>query len=235
MKVGGLILCSIACFNLTVIFDMLKFTFLDSCKNTLDKCGDLNMFENIFNFDNFTFNSFSVRNIDTHVADSYKTEWVNNINQKSSLKDYSKLKFTPSLEKYLLDKTNFLGASLKFKLRSNTLPLDGRTCKWSKEISGHCTLCQSGEIEDIRHFLFNCTSLSIVREAELSNLKHELDLCDESATWDKFTNCNIDDKIHFVLGGEDNNYSEDVLSLFDKYCKQFVKLAWDLRSNLKIS
>ena len=47
--------------------------------------------------------------------------------EKTSLNDYLQFKDVVILEEYLLDNTDFYGCSLKFKARSNTLPLDYRT------------------------------------------------------------------------------------------------------------
>ena len=57
------------------------------------------------------------------------------------------------METYLLDKTDFYGASLKFKIRSNTLPLEKKLSKWTADIDGTCKLCNNG-LEDVNHFLF---------------------------------------------------------------------------------
>ena len=51
-----------------------------------------------------------------------KQRWLEElVNNKSSLKHYAKFKINPGLENYLLDRRGFYGASMKFKLRSNTL------------------------------------------------------------------------------------------------------------------
>ena len=46
--------------------------------------------------------------------------------KKSSLSDYSIIKESPCLKKYLLETTDFEGACIKFILRSNFLPLERR-------------------------------------------------------------------------------------------------------------
>ena len=57
--------------------------------------------------------------------------WYDSAFQKSSLDLYIKFKKSPYLERYLLDKLDFYGASLKFKARSNTLPLERKLEKKS--------------------------------------------------------------------------------------------------------
>ena len=68
--------------------------------------------------------------------DNFNTEWDIDVNSKSSLTNHRSIKPTPGLETYLLDKVDFHGASLKFKLRSNTLPLEYKVSKWNKESNG---------------------------------------------------------------------------------------------------
>ena len=59
----------------------------------------------------------------------FNAEWEEDIKSKSSLIDYCRIKSSPGLELYLLDDIDFLGASIKFKLRSNTLPLEMKVSK----------------------------------------------------------------------------------------------------------
>ena len=60
------------------------------------------------------------------------------------------------LERYLLDKTDFYGSSIKFKARSNTHSLNYRIRKWSNNKEGEYQLCNDRAIEDLRHFFFTC-------------------------------------------------------------------------------
>ena len=53
----------------------------------------------------------------------YDNEWLNKTCTKSSLYYYVKCKKVPELEDYLLVKTDFYGAQLKFKARSPYITL----------------------------------------------------------------------------------------------------------------
>ena len=183
-------------------FNDFKYKFLTTCVDIFEKCPDIDFYNHVFNFDNLTFNSFSVSTLKNDVSKWYKAEWSDTLTQKISLHNYSKLQSSPKLQKYLLDKTNFYGASIKFKLRSNTLPLDCKTYKWSNDISGVCSLCDSGEIEDVKHFLLKCTAFDDIRNEELTNLKGKLTLCDLFDTWTLFSSSIADDKLLYILGAD---------------------------------
>ena len=102
--------------------------------------------------------------------------WYDSACQKSSLDLYIKFKKSPYLERYLLDKLDFYGASLKFKARSNTLPLERKLSSWDPSNNGNCLLCKEG-IEDVTHFMLKCKSLDNIRNMEMTNLKNNLCMC----------------------------------------------------------
>ena len=83
------------------------------------------------------------------------------------------IKRKPSLENYLLCKQDFYGAAMKFKARSNTLPLNSRVYKWKPNVNINCPLCNNG-IDDLRHFLFLCSSLNHIRTEEFRKLEDRL-------------------------------------------------------------
>jgi len=70
-----------------------------------------------------------------------------------------------------------LGAWLKIKLRTGSLPLKemlGRHCKpplVSEQVT--CALCESGEVEDVPHFLCSCAALAPERESFLTSLSQD--------------------------------------------------------------
>jgi len=154
------------------------------------------------------------------------------------LTDYRVFKDLPGLENYLLDCTDFYDASLKFKLRSNTLPLERRICNWSTENNdGNCTLCKYG-IEDVSHFLFICDALKSVRIDEYKKLEDCLVLNNCYDAWDLFISSDLNVKLCLTLSDmsciyKNMNNAEDIYSIFDQFCKSYTKRAWKLRSNLK--
>ena len=179
-----------------------------------------------------TFNNIHDRKI--------KCKWYDDACQKSSLSNYVCFKTSPHLEQYLLDKLDFHGASLKFKARSNTLPLDRKLSTWDKSITGTCLLCNEG-IEDVPHFMLTCKVLGCIRTAELSHLKDNLCNAGYEFIWNIFIGNEASFQLNCILGNNAfihiNFLPHEVCTvidgMFDLYCKTFLKRAWAFRSNLK--
>ena len=50
----------------------------------------------------------------------------------------------------------------KFRCRNHKLPIS--LCRFSENVSNLCTLCNSGEVRDEFHYLFNCIELKYERK-----------------------------------------------------------------------
>ena len=182
---------------------------------------------------------------DPHWANSIKCiinnisveDWKEEAQSKSSLADYVTIKENLCMESYLSDKTDFYGASLKFKIRSNTLPLDHKIKKWTPGIDGTCTLCNNGS-EDVKHFLFLCQKLSKLRSEEYTKLERNLFEMNRIDVWELFMGGSTDMKFKLALGSASSTFLNlcnviDIFDVFDRFCKSFAKRAWKLRSELK--
>jgi hypothetical protein len=99
--------------------------------------------------------------------------WSDNASNKKTLINYCKYKDKPSFENYLLDATDFYGSSLKFKIRTSTLPLEYNIKSWREQNTGACKLCNM-DMEDAYHFLFTCKKLNTIRKEEYAILNNEL-------------------------------------------------------------
>jgi hypothetical protein len=213
----------------------LKWKWLDSVSNILKKCGFNHVLPSIYVNSNIPwFRSFvNINRQQCHV------NWYNNACSKTSLHDYICFKKQPSLESYLMDKIDFTGASLKFKARSNTLPLNGRTSSWNEQKSGSCDLCND-DLEDIRHFVFSCPATYHIRVNEFYKLKHKLQECGMFSVWFLFISSNIDTKLYMLLGGDcaqlipplESRSADIVHALLDAACKSLLKRTWKARNNL---
>jgi hypothetical protein len=171
-----------------------------------------------------------------HHYDLFVDEWFIEASTKTSLIDYISFKDSPSLESYLLDKTDFHAASLKFKLRSNTLPLERRVSKWTPASDGTCKLCNNG-VEDVAHFLFICDVLKDIRIDEYKKLKHRLINKACTDIWELFISSNLAIKLNLTLGStsctfKDINDKNDIYVIFDDFCKSYTKRAWKFRSEI---
>jgi len=227
-------------FNTMMCLDLdpsaLRFKFLSSIRSNLSK---LDM-DHVYHCAQTLSDQINPNWVHTIKYLNYKlfvNEWYNEACMKTSLVDYVSLKDSPSLESYLLDKTDFHAAALKFKLRSNTLPLERRFSKWDSDNDGTCKLCNDG-IEDVVHFLFICNALRDIRIDEYKKLEESLMNNSGKDIWELFISGNIDIKIHLTLGSisctfkdlKDNNFIYDI---FDTFCKSYSKRAWKLRSEIK--
>lgn len=230
-------LCFNALFTVSENGNNLNWKWLKSINNILT---DNNM---DFMFTTHLDNNKELFDTLKHTQDERLSRlWYEDACQKSSLMNYVQFKKHPALESYLLDKLDFYGASLKFKARSNTLPLDRKISTWDTNISGICSLCNDG-VEDIMHFLLKCRTLNDIRDVEMSSLKETLCNNGYSTIWNIFICSEPHIQLRFVLGSNIFHFMHlfpqeaynDIDIIFDKYCKTFLKKAWSIRTNIKNS
>lgn len=217
--------------------DSMRYKFLSHVDNVVKELGIHDIFECALTETN-SMNPHWARSIKMLNYDRFSRKWMEGAKSKSSLSDYITLKSSPGLEQYLLDKTDFTGVSLKFKLRSNTLQLDNRICKWTNDNNGICKLCNDG-IEDVKHFLFTCIKLNDIRIEEYNHLRNNLILNNCHDVWDLFITGNLDIKLHLTLGSTTSTYAniydaQTVYNVFDLFCKSYAKRAWYERCKLKL-
>lgn len=222
--------------NLDIEPNKLRYKFLNCAQNVLNKC-DLNDIIDCAKVGKPPLDPHWAKSIKCMIYDISTNEWKHSVCTKSSLVDYVTIKDTPCLEQYLLDKTDFYGACLKFKIRSNTLPLDRKISRWTPDNDGSCTLCNYG-LEDIKHFLFICNALNVIRANEYSKLENHLIEIDCIDIWELFISGNLDVKYNLALGSTSTTFNnvynaDNIYNVFDQFCKSFAKRAWKLRTDLK--
>jgi hypothetical protein len=202
----------------------LKWGWLNNIKSSLDKC-------NMLGFYNKETDSINWSNSFKHVNKRVdQTSWMNRALGKSSLTNYVRHKDQPSLEPYLLDKTNFKGSNLKFKARSNSLGLEGRKAAWSEANMGLCKICNLNESETVDHFMFICTKLADVRSKYFKELEEELCNTGWEIIWYIFMTGDINIRRHLLLDNIfEDNY--ELGTILDKCCKRFLVEAWKTRNN----
>ena len=186
-------------------------------------------------FNNFTFNNEHERNW----FHTYKTinksiesnDWIKCITDKTSLNNYTLFKHDKYLEPYLLDKTDFKGANLKFRARTNTIQIDYNIRSWAKTNDGICRLCNDGYKEDITHFLFTCKIYNDIRTEEFHKLERELSHVNQQSAWECFISNNHIIKLYFALG-DIYQFNSTVGYIFDAYSKHYLKKAWVRRNSI---
>jgi hypothetical protein len=228
-------------FNATFIVkdhvtNKLRWKWLQSIENILIDNGMDHQFSNMQPYNSRWINVFK----GSSKQQSY-LKWYNNICDKSSLKLYVMFKTHPYMEDYLKDKLDFEGASLKFKARSNTLPLDSKVRHWDVDNNGKCTVCNNG-YEDLEHFLLSCQSLCEIRDNELCKLQSNLRHLGLSYVWNFYTLSGNDIKLCLMLGSNcntfsplelDKSYNDIIDEQFDDFCKSYLKRAWSCRKAIK--
>jgi hypothetical protein len=212
----------------------LRYKWLNCINNSLVNCG----LDHAFSVQNHSSNRSWFKSFHHIYRNQYNIDWYSAACSKSSLNSYVLLKRQPNLENYLLDNKDFYGASLKFKARSNTLPLNGRTRAWEPNNSGLCQLCNDG-IEDLKHFMFTCENLHDVRTDELAILKRRLTDSGLLFIWYIIMLKNYDTNLYLILGGDCNeimpmlskNLTKLAHKIVDDYCKSYLKKAWRNRND----
>ena len=224
-----------AIMNLNCDADQLRYKWLSITRNALKKCN----MEYIISCDPPAnprwVNTF--KRINKIVCNN---DWRNIVRGKSSLTDYLYFKKDIQMEEYLLDKTDFYGCSLKFKARSNTLPLAYRKRHWSINTDGKCMLCNDDCVEDLRHFLFSCRRLNEIRVDEYLKLENNLCTNGFGDVWLRFIISNLDTKLYIMLGCpisfttplRNSNDARAASAIIDNFCKSYLKRAWATRSNI---
>ena len=83
-------------------------------------------------------------------------DWVEEVEGKSSLRWYRKVKEVAGLEQYTRSFVGHEELRLRFRLRTGSAGLfeDKKRCRMCTE--DRCVLCDSGEVEDVKHFLVRC-------------------------------------------------------------------------------
>jgi len=87
-------------------------------------------------------------------------DWLEEVEGKSSLSWYRMVKEGAGLEQYTRSSVGHEELRLRFRLRTGSAGLleDKKRCKMCTD--DRCVLCDSGEVEDVKHFLVRCEEFS---------------------------------------------------------------------------
>jgi len=174
----------------------IRWKWIDNIKDILNVCN--------INHQILNGNATPTKNWSNSCSDIIKNhdfrKLIDQAKNKFSLANYVNLKSYRCIEPYLLDQVDFQGVNLKFKARSNTLPLNNRTCKWDKSIdNGLCSVCNNG-IEDVCHFLFICKGYASIRADEFHKLEQCFLINNMYDVWVMFISGSLQMKLMLTLG-----------------------------------
>ena len=98
-------------------------------------------------------------------------DWQEEVDRKSSLKWYKKVKEEYGPEKYVGSWEGHVAVRLKFRLRSGSAGLfeDKKRCGMVEE--DRCVLCNGGKVEDVKHFVLECEEFDQDRCRLLERIK----------------------------------------------------------------
>jgi hypothetical protein len=113
----------------------------------------------------------------------YESIWLEHINDSTNnpkLRTYKLFKYRFSLENYMLCIKNVVKRKEFSKLRISSHSLRIESARYVKPIipaeQRYCLLCNSGDIEDEKHFLLYCSTFKQLRATGLVDLASVLDL-----------------------------------------------------------
>ena len=179
------------------------------------------------NFDNLEACDIDTGKLLLH--DMYARDWSRKIVTVPKLRTYVTFKTSYTVEKYVLFNLNRSERSILAQFRCGILPLRIETGRYVSEKPEErlCKVCQSGQIENELHFLFNCVLYndfrnyllsainqkdSFVLLSDVEKLKHLMNNYPRQIA--KYLRNAFEKRKQFLYV---NNYSDNVLSIV-KYC-----------------
>jgi hypothetical protein len=101
-------------------------------------------------------------------------EWIANMKKRPKLRSYILFKKKLEMETYLISENNKTARYILTSIRTGTniLRIDaGRWAQPREAVQNRvCRVCLSGEVEDERHFIFDCKAYDNLRKSMISNL-----------------------------------------------------------------
>ena len=135
------------------------------------------------------------------VLERERKMWWDELVRGKKSEAYREIKEVPGFETYLMSPEFVWGGLLRFKLRSGMLYLNEEVGRRSKRMKDReCSLCESGEVEDTKHFLFECPKLSRVRDMFRENLVRVCAQYRIPSVVDKWSNGDVSSRLCIVLG-----------------------------------
>ena len=102
-------------------------------------------------------------------------KWKSDVASSAKLRTFVTYKNEFGVDPFVFKILNRGHRSVLAKFRSGTLPLEIETGRWRGTPVNErlCKICNSGDIEDETHFLFDCTLYSIVRNAFFTKVEEQ--------------------------------------------------------------
>ncbi len=129
----------------------------------------------------------SLTNVKLKLVECLESKWRRKAESMDKLNIYSKIKTTFGPKRYLLINIDRYEKSLLSQLRYGILPLRVETGWFIGENHNDrkCMLCNSGNVEDQLHFLFDCNLYNSQRQELFIKAREKIDGWDNMTEYDK--------------------------------------------------
>ncbi len=164
----------------------------------------------------------TVKHVRTTLHSNYKSSWLSHLNGgllgncSPKLRTYKLFKTVFKIENYLLFKNIPLSKRIEFsKLRVSAHKLRIETDRYIRPRvppeNRLCLLCDSGVVEDEKHFMLECELYNRERRDLVRYIQESTDI----------NSLNVDDKFNFLMSCSDYEVSKTIID--------FVNFALDIR------
>jgi hypothetical protein len=137
-------------------------------------------------------------------------------------------------ERYLDDRTHLKGTRLKLLCRLNCLPVMDRVGrevipKWPKS-DRVCFVCGCGVVEDVHHFIMDCSQYADKRAKLISRIGLILSSCDCVFGDQTFERLSSETQCEIILGKRIGDpIAEDRI---DRVVKRYLTKTWNMRAGV---
>ena len=157
--------------------------WLKSCKRLVRRCG-LNCREDVFGCGhvagwnvvcmngegwNWSMDKWK-KTINSRVSDLGLRKWKKGMEDKCTMEWY-RVKEVPKYEPFY---DGSYGSELLFKVRSQSLEVNGRTYRWNVDGSKECKVCGNCEVESVYHMFVECEGYERERQVLIQVVRAEI-------------------------------------------------------------
>ncbi len=195
-----------------IVYDLLNcddnfkgFNYRYNIQNILDKNGADHMYYD---------HPAHIHDVQKLITSRYQSEFVHNIQQRTSLLNFCLVKANTFKSEYLYSTNcSFRGLQLKLKLRLGVADI-GEVLKRQNRGDG---ICKCGKFESLQHIVFYCQNYTTIRNVFYQCLKHNL----PNYVFNSFINNPLLYMLH-LLGDQDD--------VFNRAFTDFISILWKKRT-----
>jgi hypothetical protein len=170
------------------------------------------------------------------VWDKEEEEWRAAMAGKPSLELYQRVKVELELETLAdggVEERRSCGLLVKLRGAGSDLEVEAGK-RWGLERQNRaCTVCGSGAVGDVEHFLLDCAPLAVPRAGLWALLEQQLaDCIGGPAVWRVVAALQWDAQLDVMLGKRDLAWPGDVVALLDRGLRRGIWDMWRCRKRL---